>query len=65
MVAPMNVVLSTHSISLDGFMARPDGKPGALHAWLFSGDEPGRLRRMPQTGEDRLNLVRVSGCRAR
>lgn len=37
----MSVVLSTHSISLDGFMAQPDGRPGRLHAWLSANDEPG------------------------
>ena len=34
----MSVVLSTHSVSLDGFIARPDGKPGRLHEWLSGGD---------------------------
>jgi dihydrofolate reductase len=35
----MGVVLSIHSVSLDGFMARPDGKPGRLRDWLET-DEP-------------------------
>jgi dihydrofolate reductase len=35
----MGVVLSIHSVSLDGFMARPDGKPGRLLDWLET-DEP-------------------------
>jgi dihydrofolate reductase len=30
----VSAVLSTHSISLDGFIARPDGKPGRLHDWM-------------------------------
>jgi len=30
----VSVVLSTHSVSLDGFMAQPDGSPGRLHGWL-------------------------------
>lgn len=38
----MNVVLSNHSVSLDGFIARPDGKPGRLHDWLSAGDEQTR-----------------------
>ena len=35
----MSVVLSTHSVSLDGYMARTDGKVGRLNAWLFGSDE--------------------------
>jgi dihydrofolate reductase len=38
----MGVVLSTHSVSLDGFMARPDGKPGRLRDWLETGEEESR-----------------------
>jgi dihydrofolate reductase len=38
----MGIVLSTHSISLDGFMARPDGDPGPLHEWLWAGEHPSR-----------------------
>jgi hypothetical protein len=38
----MGIVLSTHSISLDGFMAQPDGKPGPLHEWLWAGEHPSR-----------------------
>ena len=47
----MSVVLSIHSVSLDGFMAQQDGRTGALHAWLFDGDEPGPLRGTPQSRE--------------
>jgi dihydrofolate reductase len=36
----MSVVLSTHSISLDGFMAQPNGRADRLHAWLPGSDEP-------------------------
>ena len=35
------MVLSTHSVSLDGFMAQPDGRVGRLHAWLSANGEPG------------------------
>ncbi len=35
----MSVVLSTHSVSLDGYMARTDGQAGRLNAWLFGSDE--------------------------
>jgi dihydrofolate reductase len=35
----VSVVLSTHSVSLDGYMARTDGQAGRLNAWLFGGDE--------------------------
>jgi dihydrofolate reductase len=37
----MSVVLSTHSVSLDGFMAQPDGRADRLLAWLPGSDEPG------------------------
>jgi dihydrofolate reductase len=37
----VGVVLSTHSVSLDGFMAQPDGQVGRLHAWLSANGEPG------------------------
>jgi dihydrofolate reductase len=36
----VSVVLSTHSVSLDGYMARTDGQVGRLNAWLFGSDEP-------------------------
>jgi dihydrofolate reductase len=39
----VSVVLSTHSVSLDGFMARPDGRAGRLRPWLFGSDEAGPL----------------------
>ena len=35
----MSVVLSTHAVSLDGYMARTDGQAGRLNAWLFGSDE--------------------------
>jgi dihydrofolate reductase len=38
----MGVVLSIHSVSLDGFMARPDGKPGRLHEWLSTDEDESR-----------------------
>jgi dihydrofolate reductase len=38
----VSVVLSNHSVSLDGFIARPDGKPGRLHEWLDAGDPQSR-----------------------
>ena len=37
----MGVFLSTHSVSLDGFIAQPDGQVGRLHAWLSANGEPG------------------------
>jgi dihydrofolate reductase len=37
----VSVVLSTHSVSLDGFMAQPDGRADRLHAWLSGSEEPG------------------------
>jgi dihydrofolate reductase len=37
----VSVVLSTHSVSLDGFMAQQDGRADRLHAWLPGSDEPG------------------------
>jgi dihydrofolate reductase len=37
----VGVVLSTHSVSLDGFMAQPDGRIGRLHAWLSTNGAPG------------------------
>jgi dihydrofolate reductase len=40
--AGVSVVLSTHSVSLDGFIARPDGKPGRLHEWLNAADPQSR-----------------------
>jgi len=36
----MSVVLSNHSVSLDGFMAQPDGRTGRLHGWLSASGEP-------------------------
>ena len=47
----MSVVLSTHSVSLDGFMAQPDGRAGRLHAWLFGRDEPGPLNLSEESRE--------------
>jgi dihydrofolate reductase len=38
----VSVVLSTHSVSLDGFIARLDGKPGRLHEWLDADDPESR-----------------------
>jgi hypothetical protein len=38
----MGIVLSTHSISLDGSVAQPDGTPGPLHEWLWAGEHPSR-----------------------
>jgi dihydrofolate reductase len=35
----VSVGLSTHSVSLDGYMARTDGQAGRLNAWLFGSDE--------------------------
>ncbi len=32
-------VLSTHAVSLDGYMARTDGQVGRLNAWLFRSDD--------------------------
>jgi dihydrofolate reductase len=40
----MSVVLSTHSVSLDGFIAQPDGRPGRLHGWLSANGEAGSDR---------------------
>jgi dihydrofolate reductase len=37
----VSVVLSTHSVSLDGFMAQLNGRADRLHAWLPGRDEPG------------------------
>ncbi len=36
------IVLKDHSMSLDGFIAQPNGKAGPLHEWLFNGDIPSR-----------------------
>jgi dihydrofolate reductase len=38
----MGIVLASHSMSLDGFIAQPNGKAGPLHEWLFTGDRPSR-----------------------
>jgi dihydrofolate reductase len=38
----MGVVLSSHSMSLDGFVVQADRTPGPLHAWLWSGDRQSR-----------------------
>ncbi len=38
----MGIVLTSHSMSLNGFIAQPNGKAGPLHEWLFAGDHPGR-----------------------
>jgi dihydrofolate reductase len=35
----VSAVLSTHSVSLDGYMARTDGQVGRLNNWLFGSDE--------------------------
>jgi dihydrofolate reductase len=37
----MSIVLSTHSVSLDGFMAQTDGRTGRLHGWLSADGEAG------------------------
>ena len=38
----MGIVLTSHSMSLDGFIAQPDGKAGPLHEWLWTGDHSSR-----------------------
>jgi dihydrofolate reductase len=38
----MGIVLASHSMSLDGFIARPDGQPGPLHDWAFAGEHASR-----------------------
>lgn len=38
----MGIVLACHSMSLDGFIAQPNGKAGPLHDWLVAGDTPSR-----------------------
>lgn len=38
----MGVVLASHSMSLDGFIAHPDGQPGPLHDWLWAGEHRSR-----------------------
>jgi dihydrofolate reductase len=41
----VSAVLSSHSVSLDGFMAQTDGRPGRLHEWRSangSGSEESR-----------------------
>ena len=38
----MGIVLASHSMSLDGFIAQPNGKAGPLHHWLVAGDTPSR-----------------------
>lgn len=38
----MGIVLASHSMSLDGFIAQPNGKTGPLHDWLTAGDTPSR-----------------------
>jgi dihydrofolate reductase len=34
----MSTVILDISVSLDGFVARPDDDPGPVHDWLFNGD---------------------------
>jgi hypothetical protein len=34
----MSKVILDISMSLDGFVARPDDDPGPIHDWLFNGD---------------------------
>jgi dihydrofolate reductase len=34
----MSTVIVDISVSLDGFVARPDDDPGPVHDWLFNGD---------------------------
>ena len=38
----MGTALSSHSMSLDGFIAQPDGKAGPLHEWLWAGEHQSR-----------------------
>jgi len=34
----MGIVMTSHSMSLDGFIAQPNGQPGPLFEWLFDGE---------------------------
>ena len=38
----MGFVLTSHSMSLDGFIVQADRTPGPLHEWLWAGDHPSR-----------------------
>jgi dihydrofolate reductase len=38
----MGIVLTSHSMSLDGFIARADRTPGPLHEWLWAGAHPSK-----------------------
>jgi len=38
----MGIVLTSHSMSLDGFIVQADRTPGPLHEWLWAGDHPSR-----------------------
>ncbi len=38
----MGIVVASHSMSLDGFIAQPDGKAGPLHEWLWTGEHQSR-----------------------
>ena len=38
----MGIVLASHSMSLDGFIAQTYGKAGPLHEWLWTGEHQSR-----------------------
>jgi dihydrofolate reductase len=58
----VSAVLSSHSVSLDGFMAQQDGQPGSLHAWRFGGNGAGSLRGTPESREVFDGLVARIGA---
>jgi dihydrofolate reductase len=48
----MGVVLSSHSISLDGFVGQADRMPGPLHEWLWSGEHVSRHSESARLSEE-------------
>ncbi|MBA3332888.1 MAG: hypothetical protein H0U30_02755 [Actinobacteria bacterium] len=38
----MGIVLASHSVSLDGFIAQRNGRAGPLHEWLSTGEHQSR-----------------------
>ena len=52
----MGVVLSSHSISLDGFVGQADRSPGPLHDWLFAGEHSSRHSESMRLSEESRDL---------